>query len=84
MELNFIRDSAGREIDFVVVRNGKPLFGVECKTGDTGLSKHISYFSQRSPIPAFYQVHMGKKDYEVTDVKARVLPLTTFAAILGI
>ena len=84
MELNFIRDSVGREIDFVVVKNGKPLFGVECKTGDTGLSKHISYFAQRTPIPTFYQVHMGAKDYEVTDAKARVLPLTTFAAILGV
>lgn len=84
MELNFIRDSVGREIDFVVVKNGKPLFGVECKTGDTGLSKHISYFAQRTPIPTFYQVHMGAKDYEVTDAKARVLPLTTFATILGV
>jgi predicted AAA+ superfamily ATPase len=82
MELNFIRDSVGREIDFVVVQDGKPLFGVECKTGERGLSKHISYFSQRSPIPVFYQVHMGEKDYEVADAKARVLPLTTFATIL--
>ena len=84
MELNFIRDSVGREIDFVVVKNGKPLFGVECKTGESGLSKHISYFSQRAPIPAFYQVHMGEKDYEVADAKARVLPFTTFTTILGI
>ena len=84
MELNFIRDSVGREIDFVVVRNGKPLFGVECKTGEGGLSKHISYFAQRSPIPAFYQVHMAEKDYEIADARARVLPITTFAAILGV
>ena len=83
MELNFIRDSVGREIDFVVVQNGKPLFGVECKSGETRLSKHISYFSERSPVPVFYQVHMGTKDYEVADAKARVLPLTTFATILG-
>jgi uncharacterized protein len=84
MELNFIRDSVGREIDFVVVKNGKPMFGVECKTGDRGLSKHISYFSQRAPIPTFYQVHMGERDYEITDARARVLPLTMFAGILGV
>jgi predicted AAA+ superfamily ATPase len=84
MVLNFIRDSVGREIDFVVVRNGTPLFGVECKTGEGKLSKHISYFAQRSPIPTFFQVHMGERDYEVADARARVLPLTTFAAILGI
>lgn len=84
MELNFIRDSVGREIDFVVVRNGKPLFGVECKTGEARLSKHVTYFAQRSPIPCFYQVHMGKRDYEVSDARARVLPLATFATILGV
>ncbi|MFC1766464.1 ATP-binding protein, partial [Planctomycetota bacterium] len=59
MELQFIRDSQGREIDFVVVKNSKPLFAVECKSGEQGLSRHVSYFSQRSNIPNFYQVHMG-------------------------
>ena len=73
MELNFIRDSVGREIDFVVVKNGKPVFGVECKSGDSKISKNITYFSQRSIIPCFYQVHMGQKDYEVADARARIL-----------
>jgi hypothetical protein len=73
-----------REIDFVVVKNGTPLFGVECKTGETGLSKHISYFAHRSSVPVFYQVHTGEKDYEVAEARARVLPITTFATILGV
>lgn len=46
MELKFIRDSVGREIDFVVVRNGKPLFGVECKTGEGGLSRRRSRLAE--------------------------------------
>lgn len=84
MDLRFIRDSAGREIDFVVVQGEKLLFAVECKLGETGLSKHVTYFSKRTDIPIYYQVHAGKADYEVADAKARVLPLTTFAKILGI
>jgi predicted AAA+ superfamily ATPase len=84
MELRFVRDSHGRELDFVVVRDKKPVFGVECKMGEQSLSKNISYFSARTNIPLFYQVHMGTKDYEVPASKARVLPLTTFAGILGV
>lgn len=84
MDLRFIRDSAGREIDFVVVRDEKPLFAVECKLGETGLSRHITYFSKRTDIPVYYQVHAGLADYEVADAKARVLPLTALAKILGV
>jgi len=83
MELRFIRDAQGREIDFVVIENNKPVFAVECKTGEQGLSRNISYFSQRTSIPYFYQVHTGAKDYEVTEYNARVLPFITFASLLS-
>jgi hypothetical protein len=58
----------------------KPLFGVVCKYGDNELSKHIAYFAARTDIPNFYQVHAGTKDDGVADSRARVLPLTVFAA----
>jgi uncharacterized protein len=84
MELRFVRDSQGRELDFVVVRNNKPLFAVECKMGEHQLSRNISYFAQRTNIPLYYQVHMGKKDYEIAEFKARVIPFTTMAGILAV
>ena len=84
MELCFIRDSVGREIDFVVVRDGKPDFAVECKTGEQKISRNIQYFSERTNIPIFYQVHMGAQDYEFAARKARVLPFTSFVTILGV
>ena len=79
MELCFLRDSHKREIDFVVLRDGKPFFAVECKTGPHTISKHLCYFSKRTEIPYFYQVHMGNDDYEVADFRARILPFTKFA-----
>ena len=79
LKLCFLRDSLKREIEFVVVRDGKPIFGVECKTGSQVISKHLSYFSKRTEIPRFYQVHMGSDDYEVADLRARVMPFTRFA-----
>ena len=61
MELRYLRDTDGREIDFVVLRNGKPEFAVECKIKSTNLSKHLKYFQARTPIPRFYQVHLGQE-----------------------
>ncbi|PWU17545.1 MAG: AAA family ATPase [Bdellovibrio sp.] len=77
MELRFIRDTDRREVDFVVIRNSKPHFAVECKTGERSLSPWIHYFSQRTQIPEFYQVHQGSRDFGHAK-SGRVLPLTTF------
>lgn len=77
MELRYLRDTDKREIDFVVLRDRKPIFAVECKSGEKSLSPHISYFRERTPIPRFYQVHMGRKDYG-SDSTGRVLPFVKF------
>ena len=84
MELKFIRDSQKREIDFVIIRNGKPEFAVECKSGERNLSRDIKYFSERTSIPIFYQVHMGQTDQEHATARARILPFSAFSKILGI
>jgi len=79
MELRFLRDKEKREIDFVVIQNKKPLFAVECKTGDKGLNPHFKYFAERTPIPLFYQVHQGASDFEMPEARARSLPFVKFA-----
>jgi hypothetical protein len=53
---------------------------VECKVGEKAISKHVSCFSKRTEIPIFYQVHMGNEEYEVTDLRTRVIPFTKFAS----
>lgn len=82
MELRYLRDIDKREIDFVVLRDRKPLFAVECKTGEKALSPHIPYFKARTSIPKFYQVHMGKTDRTPMD-GVRILPFTEFCKIEG-
>jgi len=79
MTLCYLRDKSKREVDFVVLKNNRPFFAVESKTGDNDVSKHISYFAARTEIPVFYQVHRGVRDYEVRNSRTRVLPFTTFA-----
>lgn len=76
MELRFLRDTDKREIDFVVLKNRKPLFAVECKSGDKAVSAAIGYFAERAPIPRFYQVHRRERSYE--QGKVTVLPFARF------
>ena len=80
MELRFIRDTDRREVDFVVIRDSKPLFAVECKTGEKSLNPAIPYFRERTPINDFYQVHMGQRDWLSNG--ARILPFRTFCRAL--
>lgn len=83
MELRFLRDTNRREIDFVVLKKNKPLFAVECKTGDKQVSPHLTYFKDRTNIPLFYQVHLGDADF-LADGRIRVLPFVKFAKEVGL
>ncbi len=58
-ELRYIRDEKGREVDFVVLRDRKPLFAVECKLSETAISPSLLEFRAKLSIPQWYQVHMN-------------------------
>jgi len=77
MELRFLRDTDKREVDFVVLKNKKPLFAVECKHGEKSVSPHLFYFKERTPIPYFYQVHLGTTHKQVND-QISLLPFQAF------
>ena len=78
MELRYIRDINGREVDFVVLRDKKPIFAVECKLSERALSPAIEYFRTRTMVPQFFQVHLDNADYLAGDKASRVLPFWTF------
>ena len=78
MELRYLRDTDGREVDFVVVRDGKPDFAVECKRGERQASAACSYFRERTDIPEFFQVHLGHADSGNEISATRILPFARF------
>lgn len=80
MELRFLRDIDGREIDFVLLQNGKPKMAVECKSGERNSTPWAGYFRNRTAIPEFYQVHRGTRDYGHAMKNNRVIPFTKFCA----
>ena len=82
MDLRFVRDTDKREVDFVVLKQGQPIFAVECKSGEKNVNPALFYFKERTPIPKFYQVHEGRKDYVNNGV--RVLPIQNFCKELDL
>jgi predicted AAA+ superfamily ATPase len=84
MELRYIRDTDLREIDFAVLRDGRPEFAVECKCGEREVSSACRYFRDRTSIPRFYQVHLGERDFGNADSDTRVLPFRTFCSELAL
>ncbi len=55
-ELAYLRDSTGREVDFIVSFENKPWFAVEVKSKDTTISRALKYFKAKLDIPYNYQV----------------------------
>lgn len=60
MELRFLRSDTGKEIDFIIIKNKKPIFAVECKVSAKSLSSNVEFFMKKFNIPKFYQVHLEK------------------------
>jgi predicted AAA+ superfamily ATPase len=67
MELRYIRNVDKKEVDFVVLKNKKPLFAVEAKLNFQGLEPSIPYFCERLPIERLYQVHLNEGQKQVSD-----------------
>ncbi len=58
-QLFFIRDKNGREVDFLIVRDGRPWILIEVKssTGST-LSRHLTLFQEKTGAEYAFQVVM--------------------------
>jgi predicted AAA+ superfamily ATPase len=76
-ELRYIRDETGRECDFVVIKNKKPVFAVECKLSDTALAPSLEFFRSRLDIPKWYQVHLGTTKRTIAP-DLSILPFSEF------
>lgn len=85
-ELGYLRDKEKHEVDFVVVRDGKPWFLVEAKLGEERPSETLRYFQDRIGAPFAFQVVMDL-DYVDADCfaaprKSVVVPARTLLSQL--
>lgn len=64
IDLRYFRDVDGREVDFIIVEQGKPILAIECKYNETDISQSLAYFKQKFPDCEAWQISAeGKKDY---------------------
>lgn len=82
IELRYFRDTTPREVDFVIVRNDKPVRAIECKLSDTTVSPHLRFFKGKFPECICQQFTMpNKKQYINPDGIEVVSALGALAAL---
>ena len=85
-QLGYLRDKNKREVDFIVVRDGKPWFIAEVKYREESISKNLSCFQDQLGVPFAFQVVI-QADYVEADCFATprgplVVPAKTFLSQL--
>lgn len=84
-ELRYLRDKLKREVDFVVVRDGKPWFLVEVKKADANLSPALARFQAETGADHAFQVVLDLPYEEANCFAHRkpiVVPARTFLSQL--
>ncbi len=75
-QLCCIRDKEQREVDFVIIKNKKPIELIEAKLSDSKAAQHLLYYAEKLKIPKARQIIQSKGHYfkrgalEITDVRA--------------
>lgn len=59
VELHYIRDITGREVDFLITERRKPTTLIECKLGETSVGPALRYLRARFPGAEALQVTSG-------------------------
>ena len=82
LELRYFRDVDGREVDFVITKNKKPIKMIECKWNDDDISLALQYLKAKFPEAEAWQISaIGKKDY-LSKQGIRVCPALKFLQLL--
>ncbi len=58
IELRYIKDVDGHEIDFILLRNKRPWIAIEVKSSEQELSRGLTYLIKKIAIPFVYQIHL--------------------------
>ncbi len=77
VELYYLRDTLGREVDLLVTYKQKPWFAVEVKLSEDKISKDLLYFKEKLQIPYCYQV-IKNYDQHVIDNGIHIISLEKF------
>jgi len=79
MELRYFRDIDRREVDFVVMEDGRPLHFIECKKSRKRTNRALRYLKQRFPEAEATQISLE----DVNDIDKDGIRLQSAASFLG-
>ncbi len=82
VELRYFRDVDRREVDFVVVEDGRPTRLVECKWSDGRADRSLKYLAARFPEAEAWQVSATGTRSVITAEGIRIAPATELLASL--
>jgi len=81
-EVMYIRDTAKREVDFVLVKDGKPLALFEAKEGGREIAPDIQHFGRMLNLPC-YQIVRDLDRAEAFPENRFLLPAAAFLMLTG-
>jgi predicted AAA+ superfamily ATPase len=82
LELRYFRDIDRREVDFVIMEDGKPLQFIECKTSRRSPGRSLKYLKQRFAQAEALQIDLTGKDDILDKDNIHFLPAIKFLAQL--
>jgi predicted AAA+ superfamily ATPase len=78
-ELRYLRDIDGREVDFLLTIENRPVIAVEVKLSQQKPSTSLKYFARKLKIPYIYQVVMTEDvDFQSLNQNIRVISASKF------
>jgi hypothetical protein len=84
ISLRFFRHREGHEVDFVLLRGGKPWMAIETKAGHDDLAPGLRYFTERAqPAFAFQVVMRNARERRLPDIGRAEVRIVTAARLLA-
>ena len=82
LDLRYFQDAEGREIDFVVTENNKPIMAIECKWQNRDFSKALSYFRRNFSACKVWQISAQEVEEYLTGDNIEVCSALAFLRAL--
>lgn len=78
VELHYVRDKEGREVDFLITKNRKPVALIEVKTSSQDPAAALTYYRDRLGVPFAVQLHSDVTAKSVVKQGVRIVSLQSF------
>jgi uncharacterized protein len=84
LELRYFRTRMGHEVDFLLLRHGRPWVAIEAKLAEQGIDAGLRYLLERVRVPYAFQVHLrGGRERRAPDVGKAVVRQVSAARLLA-